>query len=100
MKPDTRIIDMTSSEFSEMISEVVKRELALTQPQQSQEPEELLTVAQAASFLKCSKVSLFKWIKADKIIYMRIGGNRLRFKKSDLLKTIETKKGKKGGMKT
>ena len=96
MKNDnTRLIDLNLGQFAEFLNETIDAKIATIQAQPVKEEEELLTTDQAALFLKCSKVSLFKWIKADKISYIRIGGNRLRFKKSDLVKTVQTKKNRR-----
>jgi|ERR1017187_3992497 excisionase family DNA binding protein len=86
ISPNTRIIDLTSSQLQELISDAVKKELANSQPTQPREDDELLTVEEAAAFLKISKVSLHKWKKSGKVKYHRIG-SRIRFKKSELLNT-------------
>ncbi len=94
ISPNTRIIDLTSSQLQELISDAVKKELANTQSPQPKEDDELLTLEAAASFLKVSKVTLHHWKRDGKVKFLRIG-SRIRFKKSELLNAGSIKKSRK-----
>jgi excisionase family DNA binding protein len=91
INPETRIIDLTSSQLQELISDAVKKELANFQSSPQAEADELLTLEVAASMLKVSKVTLHKWKRDGKIKFHRIG-SRIRFKKSELLNAGVIKK--------
>jgi excisionase family DNA binding protein len=57
---------------------------------QIEEPEALLTKAQAAKFLQVSHVTLNKLIKEGHLPCHRIGGCTLRIKRSALIKSLVT----------
>jgi excisionase family DNA binding protein len=80
LKDQIRIIDLTVTEFREILKESIQ----VLQPDESNKPTELLTLAEAAAFLRVSKVTIHKWLKEGKISTIRMG-TRLRFKKDQLL---------------
>ena len=91
---DTRVIDLTVGQLQEILNENIDSRIANSQPPQPKEDDELLTVEEAAAFLKITKVSLHKWKKCGKVKYHRIG-SRIRFKKSELLSSGAIKKSRK-----
>ena len=95
---DTRLIDLTVGQWLQINNENLDLRIANLQPQQPQIEEELMTIQMASKFLHLSVVSIHKMKKAGKIKYLRIG-SRIRFRKSELLETLETRKTKKGGAK-
>lgn len=55
-----------------------------------QDPEELLDIKQAASFLQVSETSLRRWTSAGRLACLRIGQRReRRFRRADLLAFME-----------
>ena len=90
----TRLIDLTVGQLQEILNENIDSRIANSQPTQSKEDDELLTVKEAAAFLKISKMSLHNWKKAGKVKYHRIG-SRIRFKKSELLNAGTIKNSRK-----
>src|SRR5256885_456712 len=54
------------------------------------EPEELLNIQQAASFLKVSEASLRRWTNSGQLACLRVGRRReRRFRRADLLAFME-----------
>jgi excisionase family DNA binding protein len=53
------------------------------------EPEELLTVAQAADFLQIHEKTLYGWVQSHRVPHLRLGTRAIRFRKSDLLSFLE-----------
>lgn len=51
---------------------------------QTETPVELLTPKEAASFLKCSRSSIYEWVRQGRLRCLRVGA-RLRFRREDLL---------------
>jgi excisionase family DNA binding protein len=51
-------------------------------------PQDILTVREAAEYLRLSSWSVYKLIRADKVPYQRVGG-AIRFSRRALLKWIE-----------
>jgi excisionase family DNA binding protein len=84
-----RIIDLTVTEFREILKESIQ----VQQPELSNKPTELLTLAEAAAFLRVSKVTIHKWLREGKITTIRMG-TRLRFKKEQLLNDFNKSKKK------
>lgn len=57
---------------------------------QNNKNDELLTVAEAAKLLKCTKVSIHNWKKNKGLKFHKIGRST-RFKKSELLEFVASK---------
>lgn len=53
-----------------------------------------MTVKEAASYLKISQMTLFRWMKSGKVTHYKLG-NSVRFTKEDLDKTADVKPAKK-----
>ena len=51
-------------------------------------PEELIKAHEACEYLKISKVTLYRWIREDKIKAYHLG-TRLYFRRSELIKSLE-----------
>lgn len=49
---------------------------------------ELLTIKEAVSILKVSKRTLYNWIKAGKLPYIKLSNRTLRFKETDIMRLI------------
>ena len=81
----TIFTSMDPEELVEMIREVVREEIKSVSVRK--EEEELIKAKEACEYLKISKVTLFKWIREDKINGYHLG-TRLYFKKSELLKAL------------
>lgn len=60
----------------------------LTSMQQTQ--EEFVTLPQAAEFLKISKSKIYKMTMSREIKFFKPSGKKILFKKSDLVKFIES----------
>lgn len=91
---ETRVIDLTVGELQEILNENIESRISNLKPQQPNDEEELLTIKEASKFLKISVVSIHKWKKQGKIKYLRIG-SRIRFRKSEILTALETKKNRR-----
>ena len=76
---------MDPEDLQEMIREVVREELKSISVHK--EEEELIKAEEACSYLKISKVTLYKWIRENKISAYHLG-TRLYFKKSNLEKAL------------
>jgi|SRR4051812_7758731 len=50
----------------------------------SEEPDELLSVPEAARFLRMSTSTIWRWIRDGYLPSYRLGGRRVRIKRSDL----------------
>lgn len=53
--------------------------------------EDLLTISEATALLKCSKASIYNWVRSGKIRSWKIG-NRAYYKKADLMKSLRERK--------
>ena len=58
------------------------------------ENDEIMTIPQAADFLKASKRSVDYWVASGQIPFSRIGKRGVRFKKSRLLEWLDEQEGK------
>ena len=52
---------------------------------------ELLTIEELAKKIKFNKFTIYRWVKAKKIPYVRMPGNDLRFDKEKIEKWIESR---------
>ena len=77
-------------EFKTVLRDCIKLELSATAPPQSiEKSDDLITENEARDFLRVSKVTLKKWRDEKKIPFYRIG-SRIRYKRSELLTSLET----------
>jgi len=76
---------MDPEDLVEMIREVVREEIKSVSVQKDE--EELIKAKEACEYLKISKVTLFKWIRENKINAYHLG-TRLYFKKSELFTAL------------
>ena len=87
------LITLTEDEFKTVLRDCIKTELSSSAPQQS-EPQtlnDLITENEARDFLHVSKVTLKKWRDDKKLPFYRIG-SRIRYKRSELLTSLNTVK--------
>ena len=80
--------NISEDRFKDLIREVIQDEITRLN---HTEAEDLIKAKEACEYLKVSKVTLYKWLKQDKIIGYYLG-TRLFFKKSELEMAL-TKKG-------
>lgn len=90
----TYSIDQLETVFRDCI----KSELQSFRPQPSIPEDDLITEQEAKKMLLVSKVTLKKWRDEGRIKFYRIG-SRIRYRKSDLLKSLETSTKKGRGVK-
>ena len=90
------LITFNEGDFTTILRDCIKTELSASAPLQSQTdaPVDLMTENEARDFLRVSKVTLKKWRDDKKINFYRIG-SRIRYKRGELLTSLET--GKKFG---
>jgi excisionase family DNA binding protein len=62
----------------------MKKEKCSLEEKQREKGEEILSLSEAAEFLKVSKSCVYKLTSAKKITHFVPGGKRIYFKKSDL----------------
>jgi excisionase family DNA binding protein len=85
----------TLGDIETVFRDCIKSELQSFRPQPSIPEDDLITEQEAKKMLLVSKVTLKKWRDEGRIKFYRIG-SRIRYRKSDLLKSLETstKKGR------
>ncbi len=85
------LITFNEGDFTTILRDCIKTELSASAPLQSQTdaPVDLMTENEARDFLRVSKVTLKKWRDDKKINFYRIG-SRIRYKRSELLTSLET----------
>lgn len=82
---------LSIEELEEMIKRcVVEGITTITTNTQKEDDDELLTVHQAAKFLKVSLVSIHNWKREKNLKFHRLGRS-IRFKKKDLIEFMERK---------
>lgn len=92
-EPQIQFIAVTPEELANLISESVKTQIQelvnATNNEQQKNNGELLTRRETADFFKVSLVSIHAWTN-DGIIKPYKVGNRTYFKKSELMKVVES----------
>ncbi len=85
------LTNFNEEDFKTILRDCIKSELSASAPLQSQNdvPIDLMTENEARDFLRVSKVTLKKWRDDKKIPFYRIG-SRIRYKRSELLTSLET----------
>lgn len=73
-------------ELEQMIRRAVHKEI--TRIYAKEEPEELIKAHEACKYLMISMVTLYKWIREDKIRAYHLG-TRLYFRRSELIESLE-----------
>ena len=82
------LVQVTPEALVKLINEGVKSQLEdFKKNLNTNDPEVLLTRAEACEFLKIEQTTLYHWIKAGKVPCYGIA-NRRFFKKSDLLNSL------------
>lgn len=56
------------------------------------EPQEMLTVAEAAVFMRVSQKTVYAWVEEERIPHLR-AGRRILFERSDLMNWLRGQKG-------
>lgn len=80
--------NLTPSDLEELIRKVVSDQLEEFRKNLSTEnPDELLTRAEACSLLKVNLTTLWNWTKKGKIIAYGIG-NRVYYKRGELMESL------------
>ncbi|WP_338840569.1 helix-turn-helix domain-containing protein [Flavobacterium ginsenosidimutans] len=80
--------NLSPLDLEEIVKKVIKIELGeFIRNNKIYNPNELLTRAEACSFLKINMTTLWNWSKKGKIISYGIG-NRVYYKKSELLESL------------
>lgn len=82
--------NISEDSFKEIVREVVRDEITRLN---HTEVEDLIKAKEACEYLKVSKVTLYKWLKEDRITGYYLG-TRLFFKMSELEQALK----KKGGV--
>lgn len=83
------------NELKDLIAATVKKVYAENQPQQT-DPEQLMTRKETAEFLKVDLSTLWHWTKRDVLPAHGIG-NRVYYKRSEILAALEQISAKKKG---
>lgn len=82
------LVQVTPEALVKLINEGVKSQLEdFKKDLNTNDPEILLTRAEACEFLKIEQTTLYHWVKAGKVLCYGIA-NRRFFKKSDLLNSL------------
>ncbi len=85
MKQIFQIENITVEDFKKILNESIKAEIqTFLDNQQNIIDEKLITREEAARFLGVSLVTLWDWVRKDIIPSYKIG-NKVRFKKSEIL---------------
>jgi len=80
------------NELEQMIRRAVRQEIKNISVKGNM--EELIKAKDACAFLHISKVTLYRWIREDKIKAYHLG-TRLYFRRSELIKSLEATDNKK-----
>ena len=83
----TQIEGVSATELIEHIKEVVKELIPVQQPQPKE--DKYLTRKEVCDLLKISVVTVHNWTKKGILNPLKIG-NRLRFKESDVLNSLQS----------
>lgn len=87
---DLILSPISMDDFKIVLRDCIKTELSASAPQLPQTPsDDLITENEARDFLHVSKVTLKKWRDENKIPFYRIG-TRIRYKKSELITSLNT----------
>ena len=84
------IITLNEDEFCGLIRKTmleVNQNASPNPVEKSEDDEVFLNPAETVKLLRISKVTLQKWMKANKIPYLRMG-RKVYFKKSEVIKTL------------
>lgn len=84
------ITSLSTEDLKDLIRETLDEKLSQVQkPEQETLPEDeqLLNPTETVAMLRISKVTLQKWMKADKLPYLRMG-RKVYFKKSEVIKAL------------
>lgn len=94
------IIYMTRGELREMLRAAVRETLSerpqekpMPMPPKPAEADELLDTRRACELLKCSRNTLFSWVKLEIVQSVLLGGKRF-YRRNDLLNLVSGRKGR------
>lgn len=89
---------MTAGEMREMLRATVRetlserpQEMPIPSPPKPAEADELLDTRRAIELLKCSRNTLFSWVKLEIVPSVLLGGKRF-YRRNDLLNLVSGKK--------
>ena len=98
---DKYLMHLTTGELRELLKSTVRETLSerpqetpIPSPPKPAEVDELLDTRRAIELLKCSRNTLFSWVKHDIVQSVLLGGKRF-YRRNDLLNLVSGKKGRK-----
>lgn len=86
---------MPLEDFKQLLSLIVRNELQTHQKNDNEmDPNELLTIQEACTYLKVSRPTVYGLMKEKKLRCRYLSKNRLRFLRSDLIEYVKSQGGK------
>jgi excisionase family DNA binding protein len=86
---------MPLEDFKQLLSLIVRNELQTHQKNDNEmDPNELLTIQEACSYLKVSRPTVYGLMKEKKLRCRYLSKNRLRFLRADLIEYVKSQGGK------
>ena len=82
---------MPLEDFKQLLSLIVRQELQTHQKNDNEmDPNELLTIQEACSYLKVSRPTVYGLMKEKKLRCRYLSKNRLRFLRADLIEYVKS----------
>lgn len=91
-----RLIDVTVADLETLIERAVKKYLDSAPSQEQEQPDELLTVEQAADFLSLHKTTIYGLVSKGELPHMK-RSKRVYFSKHELMEYL--KEGRRSSLK-
>ncbi len=86
---------MPLEDFKQLLSLIVRNELQTHQKNDHEmDPNELLTIQEACTYLKVSRPTVYGLMKEKKLRCRYLSKNRLRFLRADLIDYVKSQGGK------
>ncbi len=86
---------MPLEDFKQLLSLIVRNELQTHQKNDNEmDPNELLTIQEACTYLKVSRPTVYGLMKEKKLRCRYLSKNRLRFLRADLVEYVKSQGGK------
>ncbi len=86
---------MPLEDFKQLLSLIVRNELQTHQKNDNEmDPNELLTIQEACTYLKVSRPTVYGLMKEKKLRCRYLSKNRLRFLRADLIEYVKSQGGK------
>ncbi len=86
---------MPLEDFKQLLSLIVRQELQTHQKNDNEmDPNELLTIQEACTYLKVSRPTVYGLMKEKKLRCRYLSKNRLRFLRADLIEYVKSQGGK------